>query len=622
MGQGWCQGCQKIIKFDLKMSIYKSHGSGKFKKKDFAKIGQNVIFEPGALVFYPENMEIGSNVYIGHHTVLNGYFKNKMIIGDNVWIGRNCFLHSAGGLAIGSKVGIAPGVEIISAAHDLKRDDLGPIIDLPIKFRPVKIEDKSDIGVGAIILPGVTIAEGTQVGAGAVVTKDTDRYTIVAGVPARKIGVRQSVYEKKSAQSNLSLFKVFLGMANSVIRYFFDGLFFLFYPLLVIYSWSRYGFKRWLKLKPSIIVSPFGLPLPFYAVRAIRTERYQADNLAFVCHSYFRPISFGLIVSDHRFLHYFTFLTDRVFLFCWAIFKYDIFECPFSGGILMYSHLRKLEYFLLKLAGKKISVYGYGSDCKILSEIRNEAEKLGIKYHTAMDRIEATESNTEKNIRANLWRAQKYADVLLAAGDLIHLGPKSIMLPLAADLSLWLYQPPPKNKLVTIIHATNHRSHKGSRFILDIVSRLEKKLPVKMVVVEKKTLSECQKIYPTGDIFITDVVAGWHGFAGIEAMAIGRPVISYRRADMARFHHYYAKNIPVVSANPDNLAQVVTSLVRDRKLREDLGRRGRQYVLKYHSFEFVGKLRAIIYEYIWQSQKINQKIFEKEVRKRKLVKFS
>lgn len=51
----------------------------------------------------------------------------------------------------------------------------------------VKIKDDVWIGAGAIILSGVTIGECSVIGAGAVVTKDVEPYTVVAGVPARKI---------------------------------------------------------------------------------------------------------------------------------------------------------------------------------------------------------------------------------------------------------------------------------------------------------------------------------------------------------------------------------------------------------------------------------------------------
>jgi len=66
----------------------------------------------------------------------------------------------------------------------------------------------SFVGVNAVVMPGVTIGEGTVIGAGAVVTKDVPAWEIWAGVPARKIGVRpwealQEHYAEESAAAIL-----------------------------------------------------------------------------------------------------------------------------------------------------------------------------------------------------------------------------------------------------------------------------------------------------------------------------------------------------------------------------------------------------------------------------------
>jgi acetyltransferase-like isoleucine patch superfamily enzyme len=58
------------------------------------------------------------------------------------------------------------------------------VIETDLEIRPVRIGRGSDIGVNAVILPGVTVGEGAIVGAGAVVTKDVQPQTVVIGVPA------------------------------------------------------------------------------------------------------------------------------------------------------------------------------------------------------------------------------------------------------------------------------------------------------------------------------------------------------------------------------------------------------------------------------------------------------
>ncbi len=165
----------------------RSHGTGQFSPGDLASLGKDVVLEAGVLIFHPENVELGDNVYVGHNAILKGYYREKLKIGKGSWIGQQVFIHSGGGVEIGENVGIGPGVKIITSRHELKDDSSTPILHAPIEFAPVRIEDGADIGIGAIILPGVTVGALAQVAAGAVVNKDVPTRSIVAGVPAKLI---------------------------------------------------------------------------------------------------------------------------------------------------------------------------------------------------------------------------------------------------------------------------------------------------------------------------------------------------------------------------------------------------------------------------------------------------
>ena len=80
-------------------------------------------------------------------------------------------------------------MKILTSQHaEAGRDT--PIFNAPVEFKPVQIEDGADIGVGAIILPGVTIGRGAQIGAGAVVTRDIPAFAVAAGAPARVLRER------------------------------------------------------------------------------------------------------------------------------------------------------------------------------------------------------------------------------------------------------------------------------------------------------------------------------------------------------------------------------------------------------------------------------------------------
>lgn len=163
---------------------HRSHGSGYFEPTQLAECGPDCVFETDVLIFHPENVCLGRNVYVGHRTILKGYYKNKLRVGDETWIGQMCFLHSAGGITIGERVGIGPGVMMITSTHEELGRSHAPL-DSPVTFAPIVIEAEVNVGVGAVIMPGVTIGRGARIAAGAVVTHDVEPYSIVAGSPAR-----------------------------------------------------------------------------------------------------------------------------------------------------------------------------------------------------------------------------------------------------------------------------------------------------------------------------------------------------------------------------------------------------------------------------------------------------
>ena len=105
-------------------------------------------------------------------------------IGANSRINRDCMIDVRGGVRIGDNVSISPQVAISTAAHSAADPEFR------VEIRPVVIEDNVWIGMRAMILGGVTLGRGCVVAAGAVVTKDVPPLTIVAGVPARPVGMR------------------------------------------------------------------------------------------------------------------------------------------------------------------------------------------------------------------------------------------------------------------------------------------------------------------------------------------------------------------------------------------------------------------------------------------------
>jgi len=111
------------------------------------------------------------------------------IIGDQVYIAEGLTiaekLEDVNNIIIGDRVAIGPNV-ILLTSSDPNLSRIRPFVKN--ERGKVVIENDAWIGAGSIIFPDVTIGECAVVGAGAVVTKDVEAYTKVAGVPAKKIG--------------------------------------------------------------------------------------------------------------------------------------------------------------------------------------------------------------------------------------------------------------------------------------------------------------------------------------------------------------------------------------------------------------------------------------------------
>lgn len=109
--------------------------------------------------------------------------KNGLVIGEDVYIGRGTFLDPSHCflIRIGNHVTMSSGVHVLAHDASTKRHIGYTKIGLTV------IEDGVFIGARAIILPGVTVGEGSVIGAGSVVTKNIPPHQVWAGNPARFI---------------------------------------------------------------------------------------------------------------------------------------------------------------------------------------------------------------------------------------------------------------------------------------------------------------------------------------------------------------------------------------------------------------------------------------------------
>lgn len=128
---------------------------------------------------------MAEKVVIYHGTEIRSPFLIK--IGKGTIIGDNAILDGRNGIVIGENVNFSSNVSIWTEQHDHR--DAYFRCETQQK-KPVVIHNRAWIGPNTILLHSIEIGEGAVVAAGSVVTKSVEPYTIVAGVPAKKIGER------------------------------------------------------------------------------------------------------------------------------------------------------------------------------------------------------------------------------------------------------------------------------------------------------------------------------------------------------------------------------------------------------------------------------------------------
>ena len=109
----------------------------------------------------------------------------NLTLGDNCCLADGVDCYSVAPIVLGANATVSQGARLCTASHDIS----SPVMELT--YRPITVGAGAWIAGWSIVLPGVTLGEGAVVGAGAVVTKDVPAWTVVAGNPARQIGVRR-----------------------------------------------------------------------------------------------------------------------------------------------------------------------------------------------------------------------------------------------------------------------------------------------------------------------------------------------------------------------------------------------------------------------------------------------
>ncbi|CAG7649056.1 glycosyltransferase family 4 protein [Paenibacillus allorhizosphaerae] len=335
-------------------------------------------------------------------------------------------------------------------------------------------------------------------------------------------------------------------------------------------------------IKEKVLLSPHGIGASTLA-HALRSSGVHATSCSFYkdVYSYLSDVCLNLDLYPMELR-----AKIRDAYFEEALEIYDIFHFHF-GSTFFEPDKRDLK--LLKNRGKKLIVHHNGSDARLLSVARS----FNNPY------VVVKETWPEEKVHANMRLLSSSIDhAIINDYELMpYVKPyyKHVhVVPYAIDVQQMKPVYPAPDSQPLVVHAPSHREIKGTEFVVAAVERLRKeghKLQFKLL--ENLPHTEVMQLYRQSAIVIDQLRIGTYANLSMEAMAMGKPVICYIRDDL---RNTFPPGLPIVSANPDTIYEVLKDLLNRPEDWHRLGMAGRSYVEQHHSYGKVAQKLIDVYK--------------------------
>jgi glycosyltransferase involved in cell wall biosynthesis len=171
---------------------------------------------------------------------------------------------------------------------------------------------------------------------------------------------------------------------------------------------------------------------------------------------------------------------------------------------------------------------------------------------------------------------------IVGSYDAIRWVPEAEVVPPGLDLTTYRPAPPSDTARPLVLHAPSSRARKGTEHVLAAC----RELGLELDVVEGLPHDEARRRYERADIVVDQLNAGWYGLFAIEAMALGKPVVTFLHEEAARrTEEAFGVRVPIVSATKETLADRLRELAAAPDERRRLGAEGRAYVERVHDVD-------------------------------------
>ncbi|HEX7456422.1 MAG TPA: glycosyltransferase family 4 protein [Candidatus Nanoarchaeia archaeon] len=281
-----------------------------------------------------------------------------------------------------------------------------------------------------------------------------------------------------------------------------------------------------------------------------------------------------------------------IYLLLKSLFKYDIFHFNFGRTFFSY----KYDHLILKLFRKKIVNTFRGSD---VFDVERSIKEYGKEspYHKDYQ-LKGSEHYKKIEERKKFIISRSDRIILIGPWMADSVGKYDQIIPYARDIDgiRKSKTEPSPNQAFTIMHAPTDEEKKGTRYVVQAVEELRGKgVKVNLVLADKISRKDLYKKMSVADLIIDQLLIGWYGGLSVEAMALGKPVVCYLKEEYVKLVPF-GKNIPIINANKDNLAEVLERLIKNRKGLAAIGKRGYEFVKKVHDAKIIAEQYKKVYE--------------------------
>jgi hypothetical protein len=279
---------------------------------------------------------------------------------------------------------------------------------------------------------------------------------------------------------------------------------------------------------------------------------------------------------------------------------YDIFHFNYGTSLVSKGSFNHLDLPYYKKKSKLFVTYN-GCDARQRNETLSRVNYSACHQENCYGGI-CLNPKVDQNKKKRITKMTKYVDKIFAVNpDLMWVLPKgAVFLPYVIS---GFYEIKDESKVcnkneINILHAPTDRGCKGSEVILAALSKAANKYRnVRVTLVENVPHKKALELYAKADLIVDQLYVGWYGGIAVEAMKMGKPVISFiRDEDLCFIPEQMRKELPIINADANTIEEVIYKCIENRDYLQLKAQQSLEYANKWHDPLYVADIVTKYYE--------------------------